>query len=90
VLRSAVSSWRTTKHLVGASPRRCQGDLRAISRAMRFSRKKMNNTRQNLVFAFGYNALGVPLAADEALTWSRCALATHRIVPWTTSRREVR
>jgi Cu+-exporting ATPase len=30
---------------------------------MRLSRKTMSNIRQNLVFAFGYNALGVPIAA---------------------------
>jgi Cu+-exporting ATPase len=40
-----------------------KGDLRGIGRAMRLSRKTMSNIRQNLVFAFGYNALGVPLAA---------------------------
>ena len=40
-----------------------KGDLRGIARAMRLSRKTMGNIRQNLVFAFGYNALGVPLAA---------------------------
>jgi Cu+-exporting ATPase len=40
-----------------------KGDLRGIARAMRLSRKTMSNIRQNLVFAFGYNALGVPLAA---------------------------
>lgn len=40
-----------------------KGNLRGIARAMRLSRKTMGNIRQNLVFAFGYNALGVPLAA---------------------------
>jgi Cu+-exporting ATPase len=40
-----------------------KGDLRGIARAMRLSRKAMGNIRQNLVFAFGYNALGVPIAA---------------------------
>ena len=40
-----------------------KGDLRGIARAIRLSRKTMSNIRQNLVFAFGYNALGVPLAA---------------------------
>jgi Cu+-exporting ATPase len=39
------------------------GDLRAISRAMRLSEATMSNVRQNLVFAFGYNAIGVPVAA---------------------------
>jgi Cu+-exporting ATPase len=40
-----------------------KGDLRGIARAVRLSRRTMGNIRQNLVFAFGYNALGVPLAA---------------------------
>ena len=40
-----------------------EGDLRALARAHRLSRATMANIRQNLVFAFGYNALGVPIAA---------------------------
>jgi len=40
-----------------------QGDLRGIVRARRLSRATMRNIRQNLTFAFAYNALGVPLAA---------------------------
>jgi Cu+-exporting ATPase len=40
-----------------------KGDLRAIVKAMRLSRATMRNVKQNLLFAFGYNALGVPLAA---------------------------
>lgn len=40
-----------------------QGDLRGILRARHLSRATMANIRQNLVFAFGYNALGVPVAA---------------------------
>jgi Cu+-exporting ATPase len=40
-----------------------RGDLTGIVRALRLSRRTMRNIRQNLVFAFGYNALGVPLAA---------------------------
>jgi len=40
-----------------------QGDLRAILRARRLSRATMGNIRQNLFFAFVYNALGVPIAA---------------------------
>jgi Cu+-exporting ATPase len=39
-----------------------RGDLRGIVRARRLSRKTMRNIRQNLFFAFIYNALGVPLA----------------------------
>ena len=40
-----------------------KGDLRAILRARRLSRATMKNIRQNLFFAFIYNALGVPIAA---------------------------
>jgi Cu+-exporting ATPase len=40
-----------------------KGDLRGIARARRLSRATMHNIRQNLFFAFFYNALGVPLAA---------------------------
>ncbi len=40
-----------------------KGDLRGIARAIRLSHATMRNIRQNLVFAFGYNALGIPLAA---------------------------
>ena len=39
------------------------GDLRGIVRARRLSRGTMRNIRENLFFAFVYNALGVPLAA---------------------------
>jgi len=39
------------------------GDLHGIARAIRLSEATMSNVRQNLLFAFGYNALGVPLAA---------------------------
>ena len=40
-----------------------KGDLRGIARARRLSRASMRNIRQNLFFAFVYNALGVPIAA---------------------------
>jgi P-type Cu+ transporter len=40
-----------------------QGDLRGLVRARRLSRATMGNIRQNLFFAFLYNALGVPIAA---------------------------
>jgi Cu+-exporting ATPase len=40
-----------------------KGDLRGIARARRLSRATMRNIRQNLFFAFIYNALGVPIAA---------------------------
>ncbi len=39
------------------------GDLRGLVRARRLSHLTYNNIRQNLVFAFGYNLLGVPIAA---------------------------
>jgi len=40
-----------------------KGDLRGILKARRLSQRTMRNIRQNLFFAFFYNALGVPLAA---------------------------
>jgi Cu+-exporting ATPase len=40
-----------------------RGDLRGIVRARRLSKATMRNIRQNLFFAFIYNALGVPIAA---------------------------
>ena len=40
-----------------------KGDLRGIVPAIRLSRATMKNIKENLFFAFVYNALGVPLAA---------------------------
>jgi Cu+-exporting ATPase len=40
-----------------------RGDLRGIAKAIRLSRATMRNIRQNLFFAFLYNALGIPVAA---------------------------
>ncbi len=40
-----------------------RGDLRGIAKAIRLSRATMWNIRQNLFFAFLYNALGIPVAA---------------------------
>ena len=40
-----------------------KGDLRAIAKAIHLSRATLRNIRQNLVFAFLYNALGIPIAA---------------------------
>jgi len=40
-----------------------KGDLRGIVRARKLSRATMRNIKQNLFFAFGYNALGIPVAA---------------------------
>ena len=40
-----------------------KGDLRGIVRARKLSRSTMNNIKQNIFFAFFYNAVGVPVAA---------------------------
>jgi len=40
-----------------------KGDLRGIVRALQLSRRTMRNIKQNLFFAFVYNAAGVPIAA---------------------------
>jgi Cu+-exporting ATPase len=39
-----------------------KGDLRGIVKALRLSRAAMRNVRQNLFFAFFYNAIGIPIA----------------------------
>jgi len=46
-----------------------KGDLRGIAKARRLSRATMGNIRQNLFFAFVYNALGVPIAAGVLYPW---------------------
>jgi Cu+-exporting ATPase len=40
-----------------------RGDLRGLVRARRLSRATMRNIRQNLLLAFAYNAIGIPVAA---------------------------
>ena len=40
-----------------------RGDLAGIARAIFLSRATMRNIRQNLTFAFAYNAIGIPIAA---------------------------
>jgi len=40
-----------------------KGDLAGIARARHLSRSTLRNIRQNLVLAFVYNVLGIPLAA---------------------------
>ena len=40
-----------------------KGDLLGIAKAINLSRSMMRNIRQNLFFAFAYNALGIPIAA---------------------------
>jgi len=49
-----------------------KGDLRGIVRARKLSRATMSNIRQNLFFAFIYNALGVPIAAGVLYPVSVC------------------
>ena len=46
-----------------------KGDLRGIVKAVQLSRRVMQNIRQNLVFAFVYNVLGVPIAAGVLYPW---------------------
>ncbi len=45
------------------------GDLRDLARTRILSRATMKNIRQNLFFAFGYNALGVPIATGILYPW---------------------
>ena len=47
-----------------------KGDLRGIATARALSNATMANMRQNLGFAFVYNALGVPLAAGVLFPWT--------------------
>jgi Cu+-exporting ATPase len=49
--------------LASAAVTLVQGDLRGIVRARGLARGTLRNIRQNLGFAFGYNAAGVPIAA---------------------------
>jgi P-type Cu+ transporter len=47
-----------------AAPTLGKGDLHGIVRARRLSRALMRNIRQNLFFAFVFNTLAIPIAAD--------------------------
>ncbi len=47
-----------------------KGDLNGIVRARKLSRATMANIRQNLFWAFAYNALGVPIAAGLLYPWT--------------------
>ena len=47
----------------------CEGDLRGIVRARRLARATVANIRQNLFWAFFYNALGIPIAAGVLYPW---------------------
>lgn len=46
-----------------------KGDLRGIVRARQISQSTVRNMKQNLLFAFAYNALGVPIAAGVLYPW---------------------
>jgi Cu+-exporting ATPase len=52
-----------------------KGDLRGILRARRLSRAVMRNIRQNLFFAFVFNAAGVPIAAGVLYPWFQILLS---------------
>ncbi len=52
-----------------------KGDLRGIVRARAISAATVANMRQNLGFAFAYNALGVPLAAGLLYPWTGLLLS---------------
>jgi len=51
-----------------------KGDLRAIARARRISRQTLANIKQNLFFAFVYNAAGIPIAAGVLYPWLKVLL----------------
>ena len=52
-----------------------KGDLAGLVRARRLSEATMRNIRQNLFFAFVYNALGVPIAAGVLYPFSGLLLS---------------
>jgi Cu+-exporting ATPase len=52
-----------------------KGDLRGIVRARHLSRAVMRNIRQNLFFAFVFNAAGVPIAAGALYPWFKILLS---------------
>jgi P-type Cu+ transporter len=60
-----------------------KGDLRGIAQAIALSRATMRNIRQNLIFAFLYNALGVPIAAGAFIPFSAfCLVPSLPAPPW--------
>jgi Cu+-exporting ATPase len=52
-----------------------KGDLRGLARARRLSQATMRNIRENLFFAFVYNAFGVPIAAGVLYPWAGLLLS---------------
>ena len=52
-----------------------KGDLRGLARARRLSQATMRNIRENLFFAFVYNAFGVPIAAGVLYPWTGLLLS---------------
>ena len=59
-----------------------KGDLRGIARARAISLATVKSMRQNLAFAFLYNALGVPLAAGRAVSSYRLAAVADDRRAW--------
>jgi len=55
-----------------------KGDLTGILRARKLSQATMRNIRQNLFFAFVYNAIGVPLQRECSIHFSVCCSAHLR------------
>ena len=56
-----------------------KGDLRGIEKAIRLSRAMMRNIRQNLFFAFIYNALGIPDRSGRALSLSSASCSARSL-----------
>lgn len=52
-----------------------KGDLRGIAEAARLSHETVRNMRQNLLFAFLYNTLGIPIAAGVLYPWTGLLLS---------------
>lgn len=63
LLRKYGVSPETIRQKQSAGITLVKGDLAGIARAIVLSRATMRNIRQNLVFAFAYNAIGIPIAA---------------------------
>jgi Cu+-exporting ATPase len=52
-----------------------KGDLTGIVRALALSRATMRNIRENLFFAFFYNAIGIPIAAGALYPFTGLVLS---------------